>query len=88
MTERVKTSIYIDRELWEKLKAYARSRNMEVSRLLEELVKENLDSEIVDILGELVGEGFVELDFEPVKAKGLVSGLVREIRDERAAGLS
>ena len=35
-----------------------------------------------------MGEGFVELDFEPVKAKGLVSGLVREIRDERAAGLS
>ncbi len=88
MTEKMKMSIYIDRKLWEKLKVYARSRNMEISKLLEELVKENLDSEIVDILDELVGEGFAELYFEPVKAKELVSSLAREIRDERAASLS
>ncbi len=87
MTDRVKTSIYVDRKLWEKLKAYARSKNMEISRLLEELIREELDSEIADILSELVDERFAELDFEPVRAKGSVSSLVREIRDE-AAGLS
>ncbi len=87
MTGRVKTSIYIDEKLWEKLRAYARSKDMEISKMLEELIKEELDSEIAGILSELLGENFVELDFEPVRVRGSVSGLVREIRDE-AAGLS
>ncbi len=88
MTRRVKTSIYIDGELWERLKERARSRSVEISRYLEDLIREELDSEIVDALGELIDEEVIELDFEPVRAGGTVSDLVREMRDERGSSLS
>ncbi len=88
MTERVKTSIYIDRKLWERLKDHARSRGMEISRVLEDLIREELDNEVADVLGVLMDEEIIELDFEPVRAGGTVSSLVREIRDERSSSLS
>ena len=90
MVSRVKTSIYIDRELWEKFKRYVRSRGLEVSRFLEELIREGmLEDDLSDALSELIREESAELDFEPVKPRGgLVSGLVRELRDERADSLS
>jgi len=40
MVSRTKTSIYVDRELWERFRRYARSRGIEVSRLLEEIIRE------------------------------------------------
>ncbi len=87
--DRVKTSIYVDRELWDRFKIYAKNRGIEVSRLLEEVIREGmLQDELLSALDELVGGELVELDFEPVRPKGgLVSGLVRELRDERADSL-
>jgi predicted DNA-binding ribbon-helix-helix protein len=87
---RYKTSVYVDRELWGKLKDYARRRNIEVSKLIEELIKEGLiEDDLVEILGELVGEEYVELDFEPVKiGVEKISPIVREMRDERSNKLS
>jgi len=90
MGSRGKTSIYIDRELWEKFRRYARSRGVEVSRFLEELIREGiLEDDLADALSELSGEKFTELDFQPIRPRGgLVSGLVRELRDKRADSLS
>lgn len=36
---KVKTSIYVDKELWEAFRRYAGSRGVEVSGLLEELMR-------------------------------------------------
>ncbi len=82
-----KTSIYIDRGLWEKFKAYARKKGVEVSRLLEELLRDEL---IDDVMAGVIDEGEApELDFEPIKPReGLVSSLIRRMRDERASNLS
>ncbi len=87
---KTKTSIYIDKELWERFKKYAKSKNIEVSKLLEEIISESmLEDEIVNILGELIEGEVVELDFEPIIPKnGIVSTLVRELRDERENSLS
>jgi len=41
-TAKVKTSIYADRELWEKFKLKAARRGIEVSQALEELIKDEL----------------------------------------------
>jgi len=84
---RHKTSIYVDRRLWEKFKEHARRRGIEVSRLIEELMKEVLVDELLnDFMCE---ERCVELDFEPVVPRGgIVSDLVREMRDERRDRLS
>ncbi len=82
-----KTSIYIDRKLWEKFKEYARRRGIKVSRLIEELMKEVLVEELLD--GLICVERDVELDFEPVVPRGdIVSDLVREMRDEHGDRLS
>ncbi len=88
MTSKSKTSIYIDRELWEKFKRHARARGVEVSRLLEELMREELvEEELGKIIGEWLGD-LDELDFEPIPPRGgAVSVLVREMRDERCNSL-
>ncbi|MGC9091619.1 MAG: ribbon-helix-helix protein, CopG family, partial [Fervidicoccaceae archaeon] len=39
---RVKTSIYVDKELWEKFKTYAMRRGREVSELLEEAIRDEM----------------------------------------------
>ncbi len=87
---KTKTSIYVDRELWEKFKRYARGKGVEVSRLLEELMREAMiEEELADGLRELAGGEFEELDFDPVSPRGgLVSVLVRKLRDERGDSLS
>ena len=86
---KVKTSIYIDRELWEKFKNYALRKGIEVSSLLESLIKDEMLEEVLnEALVELTGHEGYELDFEPVKPKeGSVSELVRAMRDERANSL-
>lgn len=87
---KAKTSIYVDRELWEKFKRYARSKGIEVSKLLEEMIREEmLEDELSDALGRLAAGELEELDFEPITPRGgLVSTLVRELRDERSNSLS
>lgn len=87
---RVKTSIYVDRELWEKIKAIAARRGLEVSRALEELMCEELLDDALDEVVKRVGEtGQSSIDFKPVKPReGLVSSFVRVMRDERTSSLS
>ena len=87
---RVKTSIYVDRDVWKRFRDYARRRGVEVSRLLEELMLEAmLEEEVLKALEELGEASPVELDFEPIEPRGgLVSELVREMRDERVSSAS
>ena len=87
---KVKTSIYIDKELWEKFKKYALRRGKEVSKLLEEIIEEEMIEETLsNILLELVDFESYEIDFEPIRPKkGLVSELIRVMRDERANSIS
>ena len=86
----MKTSIYADKELWEKYKLSLAKRGLEVSQALEELIKEELVEDLLDeALKGMVEAKTSEIDFEPVKPKdGLVSIFVRSMRDERAGSLS
>lgn len=83
---KVKTSIYVDRDLWEEFKRHARSKGFEASRLLEEIMREEiLEDRLATIVGELGSLDSDELDFEPIKPRGgTVSSLVRKMRDERS----
>ncbi len=87
---KVKTSIYVDEELWDKFKKYALREGKKVSSLLEEIMRDEMVKEVLDsVLLELAGSEGYEIDFEPVKPKeGLVSELIREMRDERADHIS
>lgn len=86
---KVKTSIYVDKELWSRFKKYARMRGLEVSRLLEEMIGDEMAEGMLDRgLLEMVDSAVYELDFDPVSCKGSVSELVRVMRDERAADVS
>lgn len=90
MGSRYKTSVYIDRELWEKLRNYARRRNMEISKLLEELIREGIvEEELIEVLDDMAGEETSELDFEPIEIEaGEISSIVREMRNERSSRIS
>jgi len=87
---KVKTSIYIERTLWELFKRHAARRGIEISKLLEELIRDEIvEHSLDDILLELAGSKDYELDFEPIEPKeGTVSELVRAMRDERADSVS
>ncbi len=87
---KVKTSIYVDRDVWERFRRYALRRGVEVSRLLEDLMRDEMVEDLLDdALLSLAGSESYEVDFEPVESRGgLVSELVRVMRDERAGGVS
>jgi len=80
---KIKTSIYIDAELWWKLKKAAAEEKKDLSKLLEEIISEELLLGVEDSLREMIREFEEKIEFEPVVAKGSVSELVRAIRDER-----
>ena len=80
---KIRVSIYIDKNLRREFKKYAAERRLDVSELLEELIKEELIIELDPLLPELPEEENPEPDFEPIKPKEPISGLVREMRDER-----
>ena len=79
--------MYVDVELWERFKKCAEERGAGASRLLEELMREELGDYVDEALGELAGSDCYELGFEPVESNGSVSRFVREMRDERELGL-
>lgn len=83
---RVKTSIYVDRELWRRFKERALKSGVGVSRLLEEIMAdEAIELTLGNALAELAGREDYEVDFEPIEPKrATVSGLIRAMRDERA----
>ncbi|WP_288007940.1 hypothetical protein [Thermofilum sp.] len=84
---RRKISVYVDVELWERFKKHAVERVVGASRLLEELIREELGDYVDEALGAVAGSDSYELDFDPVEPKGPVSQFVRETRDERERGL-
>jgi len=86
---KVKTSIYVDRELWERFKKYALRKGVEVSKLLEDMVRDEMIEEILDeALLSMVGSEDYEIDFKPIKPReGLVSELIRVAREERASDI-
>ena len=86
---KVKTSIYVDKEIWEMFKRHALRRGVEVSRLLEDMMVDEVVEELLDkALLELAGPQDYEVDFEPVEPKeGLVSELVKVMGDERAGSI-
>ncbi|MEB3772292.1 MAG: hypothetical protein GSR82_01270 [Desulfurococcales archaeon] len=87
---RVKTSIYVDRDLWERFKRHARRKGLETSHLLERVLEEEIaEDEIDEALLKLAGSEVDEIDFEPVEPRrGLVSELVRVVRDEGSGSIS
>ena len=87
---RVKASIYVDKDVWERFRRYALRRGVEVSELLEDLMRDELVEDLLDdALLSLTGSESYEVDFKPVEPMdGLVSELVRVMRDERAGNVS
>lgn len=80
---RIKTSVYIDEELWKEFKELARVEGREVSRLLEEAIMNYIINELLD-----VDESRVPIWFEPLKVGGEdISKTLREMRDEREKSL-
>lgn len=86
---KVKTSIYIDKDLWERFKKYALRKGVEVSSLLEDIIEEGMSEEVLDkMLLELAGVKDYEVDFEPIEPRrGSVSELVRALRSGRNSSL-
>ena len=79
---KVKTSIYIDRDLWSSFKEYASKSGVEVGKMLEELIKDSLIEAELD-------KTLAKIDFNPVEPiGGPISDLVRVMRDERADRVS
>lgn len=87
---KVKTSVYIDKGLWEKLKSHASRNGMEITQMLEEMIKGEMAEDLLDRVIEDMGvaEDY-ELGFEPVEPEGgSVSELVRAMRDARDDSIS
>ena len=86
---KVKTSIYIDKDLWERFKKYALRKGVEVSNLLENIIEEEMTEEALDkVLLELAKVEDYEIDFEPIEPKkGSVSELIRAMRNGRSSSL-
>jgi len=85
-----KTSIYVDKELWEKFKEYALKNGGEVTKMLEEVIREEMAEDFIgQALAETGGLEACEIEFEPVEPEGgTISGLVRVMRDERGNSIS
>ncbi|MBS7611448.1 ribbon-helix-helix domain-containing protein [Candidatus Bathyarchaeota archaeon] len=80
---KVKTSIYVDKDLWRSFKEYSSKSGIEVSRMLEELIKDAIIEVELNRAFTEMGGGY-EIDFDPVEPKGPVSSFIRVMRDERA----
>ncbi len=87
---KVKTSIYVDKELWEKFKLQASKNGVELTQLLEEMIQDNLIDNFLNKIVEEAGDiEDYEIKFEPIEPEeGSISGLVRVMRDERGNHLS
>ena len=87
---RVKVSIYVDKDVWERFRRYALRRGIKVSELLEDLMRDELIENLLDdALLSLTGSEPYEADFKPAEPRdGLVSELVRVMRDERVGSVS
>ena len=60
---KVKTGIYVDKELWERFRKYAMSKGVKVSKLLEDAIRDELlEDALVDALVELAGSEDYKVD--------------------------
>lgn len=86
---RVKTSIYVDKELWERFRQRASEKRVEASRLIEAMLDEEMVEDSIDeLISELIGSESYEVDFGTIEPRGApVSELVRAVRDERTSSL-
>jgi hypothetical protein len=87
---KIKTSIYIDKDLWEKLKSVALKNGLEVSQMLEEIIKNEIIEDFLEqVLEKTENFESYEIDFEPLEPeKGLVSEFIRVMRNERSNNIS
>jgi len=87
---KVKTSIYVDKELWEKFKLQASKRGTEIARMLEDMIRDEMvDSFLNQMIADTGESEDYKIESEPVEPeKGLVSELVRDMRDERDNSVS
>jgi hypothetical protein len=66
----IKTSIYINEELWKKFEKYAILQDKELSKLLKEIIKDELTEELINkIMLEFMKEKNI-IDFEPIEIEG------------------
>ncbi|AAL62693.1 CopG family transcriptional regulator [Pyrobaculum aerophilum] len=69
--EKIRTSIYIDASVWKRLKEEAAREGVDVSELLERILREYFGE--IPVAAE-------ELDFDPVDLGLPASRLIREMR--------
>lgn len=82
MGEKVKTTIVVDRDLWNRFRAKLLEEGVdEVSGAIEELIKEELMLGIDSALSRLIGNELIQV-IEPVKPLTRTSAeeVVRELR--------
>jgi hypothetical protein len=84
---RIKTSIYVDRELWMRFRGHAIKSGVKASRLLEDLMEDEVfELTLAKALAEQARREDYEINFEPIEPKeATVSELIRTMRDERAS---
>jgi len=85
MGEKVKTTIVVDRDLWNRFRAKLLEEGVdEVSGAIEELIKEELMLGIDSALSRLIGNELIQV-IEPVKPLTRTSAeeVVRELRESR-----
>jgi hypothetical protein len=86
LVDRVKTTIVIDRELWNKFKVRLLEEGVEeVSRAIEEVIREELSEDyIADAIRELLGV-IPPIEVKPIKplVETNAGRVVRELRNER-----
>ena len=85
MGEKIKTTIVVDRDLWNKFKAWLLEKSVdEVSSVIEKLIKEELMLGIDSALIKLIGNELIQV-VEPVKPLVRTSAeeVVRELRESR-----
>jgi len=85
-----KTSIYVDDELWKRFKSASSKKGMDMSKVLEDLIIDELEAEdFGSMLTATAKSGVVELEFKPIRLRGApVSDLIKAQRDERENHLS
>jgi len=84
---KVKTSVYVDKDLWSSFKEYASKCGVKVSEMLEELIRDALIEVGLDKALAEMGESY-EVDFDPIEPREkTVSEFVRVMRDERENSL-
>ena len=84
----VKTSISIDKKIWMELKNLALERGKDISSILKDAIENELNSNLDKSLMKYSIQGTSDLDFEPIKPKGKISDLIRNMRDDRESRIS